>query len=237
MIRIKIRDAARSSIVLLALPLLLTGCRGASFVEGGPEIRYLTSAPPVERMAGTKGKPLLPLTVGSRWEMRQIGIPPQKAAIIEARVVKRDGNGSLMEIRKNGQLWRRETYRDTASGLFLTAMGEDDKPLMQLSPPVPITLYPAVEGNGEAWNGTFRYAETIYPANGYSRISALEAVSGPTGRKFAYRTDTLVAINQNGSIVKFPTLRWLTPGIGFVRRSFVEQGRPMYAELRKFTPG
>jgi hypothetical protein len=169
--------------------------------------------------------------------MQQIGVPSERAAAINAQVTKRDSEGSVVEFRKNGQLWRREVYRDTPSGLFLTAMAEDDKPMMRLSPPVPIILYPLKEGNEKAWIGSFRYGEVSFPANGYSRISALEKVAGPTGKNLAYRTDTLISINQDGNIIKFPTLRWLAPGTGFVRRSFVEQGRPIYVQLRKFTAG
>jgi hypothetical protein len=169
--------------------------------------------------------------------MRQIGVPQNKAARIDIRIMKSDGSGSFMEIRKNGRLWRREVYLDTADGLFLTAMGEDDKPMMRLSPPVPVVLYPAAEGGEKAWNGTFQYKGLSYPANSYSRISALEPVAIFGGKKLAFRTDTVIEINQDGNIIKFPMLRWLTPGIGFVQRSFVDQGQPFYARLQKFTPG
>jgi hypothetical protein len=222
---------------LALLSLLSAGCRSTPFTDGGPEIRYLTSKPPVIDAANLKNKPLLPLGVGTRWEMRQIGVPSDRASTIDARVVSRDSNGSLIEFRKNGQMWRREVYRDTAKGLFLTAMGEDSKPTMNLSPPVPITLYPAAEGNGQSWNGTFQYGEMTYPASGYSRISAIENIAGRMGKNQVYRTDTLIAINQGGNIIKFPTLRWLAPGTGFVRRSFVDNGHPVFAELQKFTPG
>ncbi len=220
-----------------SLSFCLAGCRGTAFIEGGPEIRYLTSTPPPAKALKIKGQSLLPLSVGTRWEMRQIGVSPNKRAKIDIRVVKRDGDGSLMEIRKNGQMWRREVYRETASGLFLTGMGEDDKPMMRLSPPVPVILFPAAEGSAKAWNGTFQYGDLSYPASAYSRISALETTTSPAGKRLAFRTDTIIEINQDGSIVKFPTLRWLTPGLGFVQRSFVEQGRPLYVRLQRFTPG
>jgi hypothetical protein len=235
---IRTSSTARAAGICLSLSLFLAGCRGASFVEGGPEIRYLKSTPPAVKAAKTKDNSLLPLTVGTRWEMRQIGVPPKRAARIDMRIVGRDDSGSLMEVRKDGQLWRREVYLDTPSGLFLTGMGEDNKPMMRLSPPVPVVLHPAAEGSEKAWNGTFKYENLSYAANGYSRVSALETIAGTKGKKsLAYRTDTIVSVNQDGNIVRFPTLRWLVPGVGFVRRSFVDQGRPVYAQLQKFTPG
>ena len=221
---------------LLSISSLLTGCRGAAFIEGGPEIRYLTSKPPVINAAKVSDTSLVPLKPGTHWEMRLLGAPEQKQTLVDVKIVKSDGDGSWMEIRKDGQLWRREVYRSTASGLYLTAMGEDNKPVMRLSPPVAVLLYPAQEGDAQSGYSTFRYANAAYSATSYSRVSALEKVRYADGIKMAYRIDTLVQINQEETVIKFPTIRWLVPGVGFVRRSFVDQGRPVFAELQKFTP-
>jgi hypothetical protein len=231
------RVASQIFCVSLALfgTLLIAGCQGTPFIEGGPEIRYLTSKPPT--IKSTPSQPLLPLTPGTKWEMHQIGVAENETSQIEILVARQEENGDkLLEVRKNGKLWRREVYKDTPKGLYLTAMAEDDNQIIHLTPPVPILLYPAAEGNSQAWTGTFQYGNIRYPATSYSRISAVENVVGPTGKNRAYRTDTLVSINQGGNISKFPTLRWLTPGIGFTRRSFVDQGRTIYVELNKFTP-
>jgi hypothetical protein len=126
--------ACRLVGTLLSLSLALTGCRDVSFIEGGPEIRYLTSKPPVIKPIKGSGMPLMPLDTGTRWEMRLLGPPTQRQTVIDARIVKNDSDGSLMEIRKDGQIWRREVYRNTPSGLYLAAMGEDSKPMMRLSP-------------------------------------------------------------------------------------------------------
>ncbi|MBC8104706.1 MAG: hypothetical protein H7Z41_19195 [Cytophagales bacterium] len=227
----------RSAPLLALLPLLaLGGCDSGAPSEGGPETRFLTSTPPPPAVK-TKAK-LLPLAPGAAWQMAQIGTSTGPESRIEAQVVTRSAsNDYLIDFRRKGASWRREAYRETPSALLMTAMGEDSRPLMQLSPPVPLVRYPLREGDGVAWTGTFRFGDTTYPATGYSRISAIERVATPLGRVPAYRVDTLISIYQDGQMVKFPTMRWLAPGIGFVRRSFVDQGRPYYAELRKFTPG
>lgn len=227
--------ACRTIGALLSLSLPLTGCRGTAFIEGGPEISYLTSKPPMMTTVKASSASLMPLGVGSRWEMRFLGSSAQRQTVIDARIVRSDQNGSLMEIRKDGQIWRREVYRNTASGLYLAAMGEDDKPMMRLSPPVAVLLYPAKEGDSHSDYSSFQYAGAAYSATSYSRVSALEKVPYGGGTSMAYRIDTLVQMNPGEGIVRFPTIRWLVPGIGFVRRSFVDQGQPVFAELQRFT--
>ena len=214
------------------LPLVLTGCQTETLMDGGPEVRYLTSKPPVVK---DSSQPLLPLTNGTAWNM----ITGDGGNVkIEGRVAGQDAAGNiLIEFRKNGSLWRREVYKNTATGLFLTGMGEDTKPMMQLIPPVPLLHYPLHEGDGQSWTGTFRYGSITYAATSFSRISAVEDIKSTVGKNTTYRVDTLITINQDGRLVKFPTLRWMSPGIGFIRHSFVDEGRNYVADLQKFTPG
>ena len=227
-----LRKACRVSALIAFLPLALAGCHSEAFMDGGPEGHFLTSTPPPVKAADL---PLLPLTTGTTWNMA-LGV---KGAIkIEGRVAGQDAAGNArVEFRKNGSLWRREVYRNTPTGLFLTGMGEDEKPMMQLSPPVPVLRYPLHEGDGQSWSGTFRYGTITYPAVSFSRLSAIEDIKTPVGKNRTYRVDTLITINQDGRLIKFPTLRWMAPGIGFIRHNFVDEGRNYVADLQKFTPG
>ncbi len=213
-------------------PLMLMGCQNEVFRDGGPEVHFLTSKPPVIKALN---QPLLPLAPGTTWDM---AADAKGIVKIQGRVIGQDASGgSLIEFRKNGSLWRREAYSNTTSGLFLLEMGEDEKPMMRLSPPVPILRYPLHEGDSQSWRGIFRYGTLVYPATSFSRISALEKIKSPLGAVFTYRIDTLITINQEGKLVKFPTIRWLAPGTGFMQRSFVDEGHNYLTELRKFTPG
>jgi hypothetical protein len=46
--------------------------------------------------------------------------------------------------------------------------------------------------------------------------------------------DTIVQVTRGKQEVKFPTVRWLTARVGYVRRGYADKGRPAFSEVKKF---
>ena len=74
-----------------------------------------------------------------------------------------------------------------------------------------------------------------YRAVGFSRVSNREDLSTTAGRFVTYRIDTVLSILNAGKPTHFPTIRWLAPGIGFVKRGYADEGNPALAELKRFS--
>ena len=141
---------------------------------------------------------------------------------------------SEVEVRRFGAKWRREFYADSASGLYLAAMQDETSPVMPLKPSLPLLKYPAHEGSTVDWSGTITLSGIEYPATAFSRVSAQEPVTTAAGKFKTVRIDTVIVMNTNGREIRFPSVRWLAPRVGFVRRGFADRGLPAFSEMVEF---
>ena len=214
--------------------------------KGGPESQFLTSQAKM-LAAGDflSSSSLLPLSQGATWHMLYHPLPhtPRqsiKDTSIDIRVASVNANipgvgkGALLEVRRDGNLWRREVYQVTPTDLSLLAVAEENRPYMVYTPAIPLLHYPAQEGWSRAWNGRFSYKGHTFPANALSRITTTDSIYRPDGTTTeAYRVDTLIIAHIGADEVNFPTIRWLAPGTGFIQRGFIEHGRLCIAALSR----
>jgi hypothetical protein len=223
---------------LFVLPLWAAGCDDTAPRSDGPDMAYLTN-PLEEQPDKTPQRPLLPLTKGARWDMvsATIGKKTSDTIVVVGPSTVVGVNGTEVETRRKGKRWRRDFYQYTPQGrLQLTAMQDETSGMIHLIPPLPLANRPAREGDALPWTGTFRMGNVSLPATALSRISAREKVTTPAGRFDTYRIDTsLMVTRSNGDDVRFPSVRWLAPGVGFVRRAFTEKGEAAFSEMTNFS--
>jgi hypothetical protein len=181
---------------------------------------------------------LLPLSPGNRWELRSVSEGRVSSDVLTAiGTATPPGGEPSVEVAavRNGKPWRREFYQANQTSLRLAAMQDETSPLMVAHPPIPLLRYPFREGDVVDWHGTLQVGKQVFPATAYSRASSMESVATPAGRfQRACRIDTIVVLNANGNDIRFPAVRWFAPGVGFVRRSFADKGRPASSELVRF---
>lgn len=222
-------------ILFLLIPLFfLTGCYEDKRPDG-PDIAYLAPVLP-KKSEEDPQPPLLPLQKGAYWEMTSLSEKRKSQDVIKVMGPVREGSVSGIEVAtfRASKKWRREIYTADKKGLALAAMQDETSGLMELSPPLPISRYPVREGDTLTWNGTLRLKKVLWPAKALSRISAYESVMTPAGRFKTYRIDTMIVINHTRGDISFPSVRWLAPGIGFVRRGFAEKSKSAYSEVTNF---
>ncbi len=222
------------TIAVLFMTLLTSGC-GNDTPTMGSDLTYLTS--PLQ--GGDSLKPsdrILPLTPGNVWEITSycVGKKSNDRLIVIGPTTVDGVTGMMIHHLREGKLWRREIYRETETELQLLAAQDETSGLMQFEPPLPILKYPANDGDYTSWTGRFVMDKVNFPAYGYSRLSGREKIKTPAGIFSAIRIDTILFVTQPGGPIRFPAIRWLSPGIGFVRRGFADQGKPSYAEVTKF---
>lgn len=205
-------------------------------VEGGEDRDFLKD-PPKREEAPIATAALLPLTPGNYWDMNVAN----EVAVFRERVMAKGPllvgkeQGILVEIQRNGKVWRQEVYQNTAQGIRLLAFGERQTQLLVLNPPFPITPPLAHEGEGASWKGTLSLGKNTFPATGYSRVTLKDTIQTRSmGRFQAYRVDSVVTIRRKEGPLHFPQVRWLYPGIGFIRRSYADAGQPANAELERY---
>lgn len=237
--------ATATAAALFVLPFA-AGCNGGvpSRNEGGPEMAYLTARPPVLRASASGPRALLPLMPGAVWDMAGSTMGPDglrpDSASYTVRVVgpappASGASGTLVEIERGGKVWRREIYQSGPASLSLQAAAEEDHPWMVFSPAIPLVRYPLTEGQSLLWSGSFRYNGQTFPATAFNRVSAIEPVVTGQGTLLACRIDTQILVSMGDAApLKFPTVRWLAPGVGFVRRGFMDSGKGVYTVLRRF---
>lgn len=219
--------------LLLAL-LALAGC-GSDIPETGKDAAIL--ADPATPAQPVPHAQLLPLKPGNRWFMttRSEDTAVAEVYVVGSTLSIRGVSGIVVDALRNNKPWRREVYRQSPEGLLLLAFGDAGKPLMPLTPPMPLTRATVVEGDTVAWTGTIRIDNRDVPSRGFSRVSLRENIqSTRAGINDAFRIDTIVTLQSaTGTPTHFPTIRWLCPGIGFVRRAFVDTGKAAQGELDK----
>ncbi|MGC4042215.1 MAG: hypothetical protein QM758_00235 [Armatimonas sp.] len=205
-----------------------------SVSEGGKDIDYLT-----DKSVATGNVPtdnLLSLKPGSTWEFDSVtaqGKIPEKVIVGGPRVIHGQ-TGVDVSIFRGGKLWRREVYQQDDKGLRLMAFGDATATLIEINPPLDLVNYPVKEGGDIYWKGTLGIRGRQLPTIGYARVSARENIVSPAGRFVAYRLDSVMTV-EGEKPTHFPAIRWMAPGIGFVRRGYADEGKPAVAELKRFT--
>jgi hypothetical protein len=146
-------------------------------------------------------------------------------------------SGIEVKILREGKPWRREIYRVSGGKnqeLQLVASQDENAALMRYQPPIPLLRYPATEGDYLKWEGHFQIGKTKYPARALSRISGREKLRTPAAVFSTLRLDTMIDVTRDEGSFQLPSVRWLAPGIGFVRRGFVENQNPAFSEVTRF---
>ena len=220
-------------IVLIASLGLASGCE-PPVIDGGKDMAYLTDQ---EEPNDAQGEPLLPLTPGNTWTMDALSAKKRAEDRLRAigPIALGPEKGTLVEIQRDGRVWRREAYRVEKDEAYLLGFGEAQQPLLALNPPLRLFRVPAKVGEYVSWNGTITVKNSRYRAVGFSRVSNREDLSTTAGRFVTYRIDTVLSILNAGKPTHFPTIRWLAPGIGFVKRGYADEGNPALAELKRFS--
>ncbi len=213
----------------------LAGAHGAeaAFSEGGKDIAYLADK---GTPAGSDSAELLPLKTGNNWEFdatTEGGRVPEQVIVRGPEVVG-GVSGIALDILRGGKLWRREVYQHDGKALRLLAFGDATSTRIVLSPPMALVALPVTEGGEVHWKGNLILKGQKLPTIGYSRVSARENIVAGAGRFAAYRVDSVLTID-GAKPTHFPAIRWLAPGIGFVRRGYADGGKPAVAELKRFT--
>lgn len=229
---------SRAAVTLLCAGgalLLGSGCSNHSY-SSNVDLPFLTT--PLTSSSGDEGlqKNLLPLVKGNNWQMRTAtrGQRYTDTTTVSGISSVPGVPGYELTMLRNGQKWRREFYKQDPTGLYLTGMQDETSPLMTLNPPVPLVEYPFREGQSWLWHGTLTLKSTPYPATAYSRISAEEAITTSAGQFKTVRIDTIIILTANGQDIRFPSVRWLAPNVGFVRRGFADKGQPAFSETLQF---
>ena len=179
---------------------------------------------------------LLPLKTGDSWDMTSYsqGKKTSDRLIVSGPVTIAGVAGVQINHFREGKMWRREIYRETDNELQLVATQDETSDLMRYDPPLTVLKYPANDGDYAVWQGRFIMDKANFPASAMSRFSGREKVRTPAGVFDTVRIDTIVLVTQPGGAIRFPSIRWMAPGVGFVRRGFADQSRAAYAEVTKF---
>ncbi|GAB4466625.1 MAG: hypothetical protein OHK0029_38090 [Armatimonadaceae bacterium] len=209
-----------------------------SSLVAGQDITYL-DADLQSEVPDSKRKNLLPLTVGNTWDMESVsdGKRSRDKLVVVGQRSDQGASGVQVDILREGEKFRRDIYKKQGDTVLLVAMQDETSPLMRLDPPLPLWKEPAKLGDETRWIGEYRMNNRTYPAKGFSRISGLETVVSPAGKFNAFRVDTVIIVNQmtsDGKETRFPMVRWVAPGVGFVRRGFADKGKPAFSELTRF---
>ena len=206
--------------------------------QSGPELVYLTDEPsnnPKDSLSAQN--PLLPLQTGNYWQMQtQHGNVLGKETVVVTGPAKNayGQTGFGVETQRNNKRFRYEIYQQTPKGLYLLAAQDETSALMSYNPPLPIAAYPSAEGKTLLWRGTVKVGAQTAPATAISRFSTQESTKTRAGAFHVFRMDTMISMTPNGQDIRFPAVRWMAPGIGFVRRGYAEKSGSAFAEVTKF---
>jgi hypothetical protein len=237
----------RLALPLLCLALLpLAGCeQDAGSI--GQDSAYLNSPLTGDEPKDDR-KDMLPLRTGNWWAMfatcvfekdgkRQVEENDDRYVVV-GPVTDMDVSGIQIDQMRKGKRWRREIFQRKGDTIYISAMQDETSGLMRYHPPIPVLKEPVTEGDYLQWYGEFRMKtggkDESLPARALSRISGKETFTTSAGKFKAYRVDTIVVVMKDGKEIKFPTVRWLSARVGYVRRGYADKGRPAFCEVRQF---
>ena len=206
--------------------------------QSGPESIYLTdAASQAPKDTLSPNSPLIPLQTGNFWQMKTArgDIYGKETMIVTGQTQNGWGQSGVgVEVQRNNKRFRYEIYRQDKKGLYLLAAKDETSDMMSYDPPIPLAPYPSKEGATLLWRGKVKIGKFVLPSAAISRFSTQETTKTDVGMIHVFRIDTMVSINQNGRDVRFPSVRWLAPGIGFVRRGYAENNETAMSEVTKF---
>jgi hypothetical protein len=188
---------------------------------------------------GVAASELLPLKTGSVWEMSAsspVGNSRDRLVVGATQTIG-GVTGTEVVIYRNGAVWRRDVYANDANGLRLLAFGEDKQGLLVLDPPMPLSKPLVRTSESLLWRGTLMLNKMKLPATGFSRVSGKPNIRTRLGTYQSYRIDTVITIvtpAPEGKTHHFPTMRWLSRGIGIVQRGYADDSRPGIAILDRY---
>ena len=219
-----------------AILLMLSGC-GETDKRAHPDMSYLTTSLHTVGLPDSAKDNLLPLVKGDTWNMRSVcdGKASNDTLTVVGETVLDGGRKSTeIDINREGSPWRKEFYVSTPAGVFLDAMKDETSPLMTMDSSVPLIRFPLHEGDEYSWRGTILLSGKRVPATAYSRLSQFQVLTLHGGRFKSCRIDTIISLVLQGRDVRFPSVRWFAPQVGFVQRSFADKGRAAASELMSF---
>ena len=212
----------------------LFGC-APTLTQGGEDLNFLLDIPAVS--AEVRSENLLPLTPGNYWTMRGVsGEYRGLDKIVVGNPVQILGRkGTMVQLLRDGALWRQEVYQQDSNGLWLVAFGEKKADILQLDPPMQLLKPTFHEGDEISWSGKIHFQKNSYPATAFCRVSFQDSVQTPKGRFQTYRLDSVISMDRGkGKPLFFPAVRWLSRDIGFIQRSFADGGRPVVQQLDSY---
>jgi hypothetical protein len=224
----------RAAIWLILTLGSLSGC-APTLTQGGEDLNFLQDIPAPR--AEVRSENLLPLTPGNFWTMRGVSGDYRglDKIVVGDSVLILGHKGTMVQLLRDGSLWRQEVYQQDASGLRLIAFGEKKADILQLDPPMQLLKPTFREGDEISWSGKIHFQKKIYSATGFCRVSSQDSVQTPKGRFQTYRLDSVIAMSRDkGTPLFFPAIRWLSRDIGFIRRSFADGGKPVVQELDSY---
>lgn len=204
--------------------------------ETGNDMSYLTTKL-TDFPEAEKDKEVLPLEAGNFWLMDSYVDGKKERHKDNYQVtgpIQVGGQtGTEIRITRDGKPWRREVYQRKGKIVYLMGTQDENSGLMRFDPPLPLVRYPLEEGTSLPWEGAFISDKGTYTARSLSRISGRETLQTASGQFHTLRVDTMISVTQNNSKneIRFPSVRWLAPNFGFVRKGFVDKGRPGFAEV------
>ena len=224
----------RSAIWLILALASFSGCT-PTLTQGGEDLNFLGDIP--TDSAEVRSGDLLPLTPGNYWIMRGVNGDYRglDKIVVGGPVLILGNKGTMVQLLRDGSLWRQEVYRQDASGLWLVAFGEKKSDVLQLDPPMQLLKPTFREGDEISWSGKIHFQKNSFPATAFCRVSPQDSVQTPKGRFQTYRLDSVIEMDRGkGKPLFFPAVRWLSRDIGFIKRSFADGGRPVVTELESY---
>jgi hypothetical protein len=241
----------RSRIAVLAClcltALSLSGCEQQTDSTIGQDAAFLNT-PLTGNESRDERTNMLPLKTGNWWNVHAVCVMDDGKKrtveenddrhIVVGPVTEGDVSGIQVDQIRKGKRWRREIFQSKGDTLYLAALQDETSGLMRYHPPIPVYKEPLTEGDYILWYGEFRMKnngkEERLPARGLSRVSGKDTFTTSAGKFKAYRVDTMVLVMRGGREVRFPTVRWLSARVGYVRRGYAEKGYPAFSEIRQF---
>lgn len=233
--RITLRSRIPVSAFCLVGLAALSGCTPPSR-SSNVDMSFLT-APLTSLTPQDKETNLLPLKTGNSWHMRTA---TRGTLFSDTITVTGPSNATgypsiALALERQGKPWRSEYYIPGNDTITLAGMQDETAPLISFYPPIPLAKAPFAEGASWNWHGILLIGKNRYPGSAFSRVSACETTTTAAGSFRAFRIDTVVIMNDDsGHEVRFPTVRWLAPDVGFVRRGFADKGQRAFSELTQF---
>jgi hypothetical protein len=223
-----VRRSRRLFLLLsVSIALLLSGAKCEHLESTGADEAFIRRPGEKNEEVARKEGPLLPLTVGNRWEMATQTVtlerdkqskpkPGQEIITVIGPQKVGDKTGIGIDFRNSEKKSRQEIYVINDKEMSLLAAGFAEK--MSITPPLPLVRFPLKEGEVVSWNGLLRFKGTTAPGTAYSRVTNRDTIKTPAGEFAVWRVDTVISTSVDGQSIALAANRWFAPGVGMVRQ-------------------